>query len=119
MDDKNSNVALTIEDDVDTTIPNMKPDAWAMPEPVFRRTSGKLPQGFERNYGTVVPAPAEPTDGDKAPAGEPGTASTSSSYVEPTHNNPTVKIILVVLGLAAMIAFLVVFLTIVYFLFLR
>ena len=42
------------EEDVNTTPPNPQPangkSGWTMPEPVFRRTSGYLPQGFEKRF---------------------------------------------------------------------
>lgn len=42
------------EEDVNTTPPNPQmadgKGGWKMPEPVFRKTSGYLPQGFEKRY---------------------------------------------------------------------
>jgi hypothetical protein len=42
------------EDDVNTTPPNPGQNSaksgWSMPEPVFRKTSGYLPQGFEKKF---------------------------------------------------------------------
>ena len=101
------------EEDLNTTAPN-PPQEWTMPAPVFRKTSGRLPAGFERNYGV-----ADATLEDDPPAADEDNADTSDSYVEPTPRNPTVKLMLVLLGLAAMIAFIAIFLTVVYFLFLR
>jgi hypothetical protein len=80
-----------------------------MPAPVFRKTSGRLPKDFEKRIGEVgaVNIVSEPDQ----PA--------SSSIPEPRPKSPTLKIVVVALALAAMIAFLVVFLTVVYFFFLR
>ena len=42
------------EEDVNTTPPNPQmtagKGAWTMPEPVFRKTSGYLPQGYEKRF---------------------------------------------------------------------
>ena len=103
------------DDDINTTAPQSQPDEWQMPEPVFRRTSGKLPQGF-----------AKPVEADDAvnnsvppvePAAQPSAAPISPPVIGP--KSSLVKMILVLLGLGAMIAFIVVFLTVLYFFFLR
>jgi hypothetical protein len=43
-----------VSDDVNTTPPNPAAadgkSGWKMPEPVFRKTSGYLPQGFEKRF---------------------------------------------------------------------
>jgi hypothetical protein len=43
-----------VSDDVNTTPPNPSTadgkSGWKMPEPVFRKTSGYLPQGFEKRF---------------------------------------------------------------------
>lgn len=47
------------------------PGQWVMPEPVFRKTSGVLPQGFAERYAHLVAldAPTEvPAASDNAPA---------------------------------------------------
>jgi hypothetical protein len=52
------------------------PAQWKMPEPVFRQSSGFLPQGFEKRY----PAAAKPaTDA----AGTPGAATPASAPAAP------------------------------------
>ena len=120
MDDKPGVEATTLaDDDLNTTAPQSQPTPWRMPEPVFRKTSGKLPEGFERNYGgAVADAPEASSDGDSRVSSS-ADDNPSNSYVEPTPKSSILKILLVVLGLAAMTAFLVVFLTVVYFFFLR
>ena len=98
---------LPVDDDINTTMPQPRPEVWKMPEPVFRRTSGRLPKGF------VKEAENEPVPVEEPPA------TIASIVVEPKPKSPVLKIIVVGLALAAMIAFLIVFLTIIYFFFLR
>ena len=113
MDEKANGVVEAVDDeDLSTTAPNPRPEVWKMPDPVFRKTSGRLPRSFEREYFAEAetqesPKPALVTDPNPTP------------HVEPKPKSPTLKIILVVLGLAAMVAFIAVFLTVVYFFFLR
>jgi len=117
MDDKPNTETNTLHDeDLNTTAPNPQPSVWQMPEPVFRRTSGKLAQDFEKNYAPAAEA---------APPVDPMAPSVSvddpnpTPHIEPKPSNPTVKMVLVLLGIVAMIAFIAVFLTVVYFFFLR
>ena len=113
MDEKANGVVPAADDeDLSTTAPNPRPNVWKMPEPVFRKTSGRLPKTFEREYFTEAatqesPKPSADEDVNPAPQSEPAPKSSG------------LKIILVLLGVAAMIAFLIVFLTVVYFMFLR
>jgi hypothetical protein len=99
---------LPLDDDINTTMPQPKPEVWKMPEPVFRRTSGRLPKDYPGQVETAT------VEVDEVP-------STISSFTapEPKPKSPVLKIIVVGLALAAMIAFLIVFLTIVYFFFMR
>ena len=98
---------IPMDDDINTTMPQPKPQVWKMPEPVFRRTSGRLPKGF------VKESSDEPVSVEEPPA------TIASIEVEPKPKSPVLKMIVVGLALAAMIAFLIVFLTIIYFFFLR
>lgn len=91
------------DDEINTTAPQDKPATWKMPAPVFRKTSGRLPKDFEKRTNDVKIT--------EAPEGF------SSSDAEP--KSPILKIVVVALAILAMIAFLLVFLTVVYFFFLR
>jgi len=115
--DVNKNVPDVDEDDIDTTAPspryvdNSDPGEWKMPEPVFRKTSGKLPTGFQKKFETDDTTSPPPTISSDGAVAIPST--------EPRPKSPTLKIVAVALALAAMVAFLVVFLSVVYFFFLR
>jgi len=106
--DRENIAAGTDEDELNTTAPQSEADVWRMPEPVFRRTSGKLPQGLVRDD-----VEAEVASGEPVVDGEP--VLDTVTPVEP--KNPTLKIILVLLGVVAMVAFLIVFLSVLYFFF--
>jgi hypothetical protein len=113
MDEKVNGSAQALDDeDLSTTAPNPRPSEWRMPEPVFRKTSGRLPRNFEREYFTETPTQESPK-----PSAVETPFPDSQVVSKPAH--PTLKIILVVLGLLAMVAFIAVFLTVVYFMFLR
>ena len=117
MDDNANGVAQTVDEDLNTTAPN-PPLEWQMPAPVFRRTSGRYPQGFEKEFEK---AKAERAASVPEPAIEvaPETSKTETPTPEPTPKGSTLKLVLVLLGLAAMIGFLIVFISVVYFFFLR
>ena len=80
-----------------------------MPEPVFRKTSGRLPESFVKDR-QIVPGVSSPENADFA---DP------NSLTGPGPKSPTLKIVILALALAAMVAFIAVFLTLVYFFFLR
>ena len=103
------------DDELSTTAPNPPEDKWKMPEPVFRKTSGRLPQGFAEELETLTRERAAKITG--AEPNFPPTPAAIPSETKP--NNPTLKLVLVILGIAGMIGFIAVFLTVVYFLFIR
>lgn len=127
MDDKANEVADAVdEEDLNTTAPNPTnedlnitapnpPTEWRMPDPVFRKTSGRLPQGYEKELEN---ARAEHAAADRQ-AAQPESTPPEVADPEPSPKSSTLKLILVLLGLAAMIGFIAVFLTVVYFFFLR
>jgi hypothetical protein len=120
MDDKDNKVDSTLaDDDLNTTAPSPRPEVWKMPEPVFRQTSGKLPRGFEKNYAPSETTSAETGSENESNERVAGSEEIPTTNVEPAPKHPTTKLVLVFLGLAAMIAFIVVFLTVVYFFFWR
>ena len=100
---------LPIDDELSTTAPEDNHTAWKMPEPVFKRTSGRLPKGFEKQ---ILPGDAD--EGEETLPAIP-----ADRYTEPKPKNPTLKILVVVLALIAMVAFIIAFLTVLYFVFLR
>ena len=86
-----------------------------MPEPVFRKTSGRLPQGFEKVLENVTKERAAKITG--VVPNPPPISTDTPPEVKP--KNPTLKLVLVLLGVAGMIGFIAVFLTVVYFFFIR
>ncbi|MEO8572700.1 MAG: hypothetical protein ABI481_01935 [Pyrinomonadaceae bacterium] len=113
MDDKANGVVEAADDeDLSTTAPNPRPNVWKMPEPVFQKTSGRLPERFETKFFAESetqesPKPVGTSDPNPIP------------QVEQPVKSATLRIVLVLLGVAAMIGFLILFLTILYFFFLR
>ncbi|PYT01305.1 MAG: hypothetical protein DMF63_00175 [Acidobacteria bacterium] len=97
-----------VDDDINTTAPQDKPVVWKMPAPVFRKTSGRLPKAFEKHVAEVDVV-SEPDESSNSVA----------SYSEPKPKSHTLKIVVLALAVAAMIAFLIVFLSVIYFFFLR
>ena len=79
MSDEPLNQSPTLpEEDVNTTPPNPAQGSeragWSMPDPVFRKTSGYLPQGYEKNFtqGEAMNEAAA----DDAATSEPSTIAT-------------------------------------------
>ncbi|HKP68021.1 MAG TPA: hypothetical protein VJV05_01980 [Pyrinomonadaceae bacterium] len=101
---------LALDDDINTTAPQSKPTEWKMPEPVFRRTSGRLPGDFEKQVALSMPSEHETVE---------RSSDAVEAYIEPKPENPTLKVLVVALALVAMVAFIAAFLTILYFYFLR
>lgn len=70
-DDNTPNGEAQADEDLDNTPPQEKTPAanakggWQMPEPVFRKTSGYLPQGFEKQFGTAAQASPEAESEDE------------------------------------------------------
>ena len=128
--------------DMDTTPPNPAsadsppPPApgkqWEMPKPVFRRSSGRLPQSFVAGAVPAAPPGDPQNDGSAAPSAE------TSAYVEPqpdiseeivvetapqTLDDPpkrsaAVRAFLLIGVLLVIAGFVAIFLSVIYFLFL-
>jgi hypothetical protein len=96
--------STTTAGDPKTTAPDIPADEWRMPEPVFRKTSGRLPEGFAQKPQAV---------------GEADTGPAVHAAPEPRPKSHSLKIVIVILAISAMVAFIAVFLTVVYFMFLR
>lgn len=113
-------------------VPAAEPGQWVMQKPVFRQSSGYLPQGYEKLYGqsdgstATAVAAAVATE---TPAAEEveilpqPDVSEEVTYAEPEPPAPVktrstaMRITLLVLGLLAMAAIIVMFLAVIYFLF--
>jgi len=113
-------------------VPGAAAGQWVMPKPVFRKSSGYLPRGFEKLYGqadgtaaTAVAAAVtteEPSADEVEVLPQPDLAE-EVVYAEPAPPAPVktrstaMRITLLVLGLLAMAAIIVAFLALIYFLF--
>ena len=143
MNDDAQNAELPVSE-ADTTPPNPANGAvpspnrgWQMPEPKFQQTSGYLPQGYLEKVGFDPNPPPQVSPAAAAPAAAPALAPESAVEAQPDLSEqlaeppapviakPAVKqrstgarIAMIVLGLLAMVAFIVVFLGIIYYLFL-
>lgn len=129
MSDEKSNAEQPTLDDAGRT--TAAPDGgWQMPEPKFQQTSGYLPQGFEKQFGTAAaPAPSSPEPAaEAAPADveeQPDLSEILTSEPPPMaapapvkkERSAALRVTLVVLGLIGMIVFIGAFLAVVYFLF--
>ncbi|MDI1242775.1 MAG: hypothetical protein PSX80_12740 [bacterium] len=141
-DDQPSN-ELPISE-VDTTPPNPanspvpSPGAgWQMPAPKFQQTSGYLPEGYLDKIAFEAAPPPEVSPAAAAPALAPSPASRPDIEPQPdlteqlapppppVTTTPVLKersagtrIALIILGLVAMVAFIAVFLAVIYYLFL-
>lgn len=115
------------------------PGQWIMPKPVFRQSSGRLPQGFEKQFGqlngldggqstagtaaavalAVEPPPTQLADVAPQPdvAEEVIYAGPEPAPPEKTRSR-AMRITLIVLGVLAIVSFVAIFLAVVYFLFL-
>ncbi len=133
--------ATQAAEDLNTTPPNPSQTAgntgWTMPEPVFRKTSGYLPQGFEKKYSQEEGDETTADDRVTAVAPEPKPASVSDVQPQPKITDtyevavPTTdensaepkkggraKIIFTIIGLLLAVALVAAFIAVVYFLFL-
>jgi hypothetical protein len=130
--------------EADTTPPNPANSAvpspgkgWQMPEPKFQQTSGYLPEGYLDKIAFEAPPPSGVSPAAAGPAAAP--AAVAEPDVEPQPDlteqlaeppvpvvtKPSVKersagarIAMILLGLLAMVAFIAVFLGVIYYLFL-
>ena len=109
-----------------------KPAEWQMPEPVYRQTSGYLPQGFEKQFPqnevqsplAVATAPAPVATDSTAATVEPQPDLIEVLAAEPPippvvarPGRSALSVVLIVVGLLAMAAVVVGFLIVVYYLF--
>lgn len=151
MDVSDEHVTYQPNDEPDTVPQNSAaaaakaPGQWVMPEPVFRKTSGVLPQGFAERYAhlAALDAPTEePSSKDGASAESAAQPSADApepvqveaqpdlselvaeepvsqpAAVETKKKSTAARLVLSLLGLAITVLFIAVFLAVVYFLFL-
>ena len=125
------------QDDVNTTPPHPQmadgKSGWTMPTPVFRKTSGYLPQGFEKRFSqdelkaqddndSTAEMPAPELSGDIEPQPEVVEGPDQAYMAEQSYagvaaapaKRSAAKIVLIVLGLLVAAALLVVLIAVVY-----
>ena len=125
------------QDDVNTTPPNPPANdgksGWSMPEPVFRKTSGYLPQGFEKRFSQdEIRSTADNDSTAEMPAPELGASIEPQPEIEHTDESfnaepaavaalpqkrSGTKLVFTVLGLLLAFGLVVVFIAVIYFLF--
>jgi hypothetical protein len=125
------------EDEVNTTPQN--PPAkdgkggWTMPEPVFRKTSGYLPQGFEKKFAPAelkggredstaeMPAPNISTGIEPQPdihdTLDEGIGPAVAAAVPAPKKSSGAKVIFAILGILITLALVVVIIAVIYFLY--
>jgi hypothetical protein len=125
------------DSEAETVQPNKDLGGWQMPEPKFQQSSGYLPQGYLEKTGleggaAVAPAPAPRTE---TPAAAPTVVEPQPDLSEQVADSPppvttvpaapakqrstAVRVVMVLLGIAGMIAFIALFLALIWYLFLR
>jgi hypothetical protein len=129
------------EDELSTTPPNPaleteEDTGWKMPKPVFRKTSGYLPQGFakkasqdeikknvDENISTaMMEKPAAPVEIEPQPElheSDPGFQISSAIPAQPVKKGGVASAFLTVLLLLITIGVIIALLALVYFLFFR
>jgi hypothetical protein len=134
-EEENGNAATAAKAPVTTkenALAESGPGEWRMPEPVYRQTSGYLPQGFEKQFPASTPQPAaqvaappgvvlgEAPAADVEPQPDIIEVLASEPPIAPvvaSRRRSTLSIVLIVVGLLARAAVVVGFLIAVYFLF--
>jgi len=127
------------EDELSTTPPNpaLETDedtGWKMPKPVFRKTSGYLPQGFAKKYSqtevkegvdddTSTPSMEKPVglvDVEPQPdlhESDPGFQVPAAASEKPLKKGGAAKVFFPILGLLLVLFLIVAFVAVIYFLF--
>ena len=131
MSEEATPTAQANEDDVNTTPPNPpakdSKTGWSMPEPVFKKTSGYLPQGYEKLFpqtsvddsNSTAEMPAadvepQPDIADHTDDAEPGSGAVAAA----PKKSSGLKMVFMILGVLFAIALVVVFIAVIYLLFL-
>lgn len=125
------------EEDMNTTPPN-PPQAggkagWSMPEPIFKKTSGYLPQGFEKKFSqddikqdvdddtstASMPRPVGLTDVEPQPEIAEIVPDTPEVAVQPKpQRGGVMKVVFSLFGLLVALALVLIFIAVIYYLFL-
>lgn len=101
---------------------------WQMPAPVFRKTSGYLPQGYVKDFEKSDAAESPPSASLMATVEEqpdiaevilPENFETVKSFEDERVARKSVPPLMVILGFIGILVFAIVFVLVVYFLFLR
>ena len=115
-------------------VPAPPSGGWKMPEPKFQQSSGYLPQGYIEKLGLGVNPQAGAAAPAMAPQAElpevepqpdisesPNMEAVATAPVQPAKKQRSTgaRVMMILLGLLAMAAFIAIFLTVIYYLFLR
>lgn len=117
-------ITLKVEELANSPAPASSAGKWQMPDPVFRKSSGYLPQGFEKRYENLSgPAPETPDIAAGVGASvqpQPGISeefSFEAAAVEPSQVKPLIRPAFIIAAVLAMLLFAAAFLALIYFLF--
>ena len=127
----------TPEEEMNTTPPNPAhggaPGGWSMPEPVFKKTSGYLPQGYEKKFledeiktdagddasTASMPKPVDLADVEPQP--EIAELITEAPTIAASETKPekggAMKVIFSLFGILVAIGLVLIFIAVVYYLF--
>lgn len=83
-DDKPQEIQPSEPNDAEAAVPPpQQPGKWQMPKPVFKKTSGYLPQGFEKSAGFGQSSPTSASAPAAAPSTAPPSGEIQDAPVEP------------------------------------
>jgi hypothetical protein len=122
-------------DEMNTTPPNPPQSSgggWSMPDPIFKKTSGYLPQGYEKKFSqeeiktevdddtstASMPRPVGLTDVEPQPEIAEIVADTPVVAAEPQpKKSGAAKVVFSLFGILVAIALVLIFIAVVYYLF--
>src|SRR5688572_22425262 len=109
MDDKQENRIHTTGEELDTTAPSPLSEEWKMPAPIFRSSSGRLHKDVEQKAAVSFSSAEDLASLPLAATPE------VQAHAEPHPKSAALKFVVLALALGAMIAFIILFLTVIYF----